>query len=195
MLTVGQAYRRARWYKVLAWLIGVACIAFYVLAALKALTISTQHYAEWYYPFSLAGWAVQRAAVFVYNLPAGDLLWQSVMPMNPPLWFIQPEVLVSGVLLFLSGLMSRAALVLRKGLQEALTAVQQARWQREMDGERPERRGGDRIGVQINLHQQLPVPEMPWWTKPWGLLLIAIVGGVAAAVIGQWLNLQFGLVR
>lgn len=195
MLTVGQAYRRARCYTLLAWLIGAVCIGFYLLSGLKAGAIATQHYAEWRYPFSLAGWVVQRAALFVYELPAGDLFWQAVKPMNPPLWLIQPVVLVSGVLLLLSGLMSRAASALRKGLQEALTAVQQARWQREMDGERPGPRGGDQIGVQINLHQQLPMPKMPWWTKPWGLLLIALVGGAASAVVGQWLNLQLGLVR
>ncbi len=157
--------------------------------------MATRQYAQWHYPFSLVGWAVQRAAVFVYNLPAGELLWQSVKPMSPSFWFVQPEVLVSGVLLFLSGLMRRAALVLRKGLQEALTAVQQARWQRELDGERSTPLRGDQIGVQINLHRQLPAPPTPWWTKPWGLLLIALVGGVASAVAGQWLNLQLGLVR
>jgi hypothetical protein len=194
-LTVGQAYRRARWYTVIAWLIAAACLVFYVLSALKAGAMATQHYAEWRYPFSWVGWAVQRAASFAYKLPGGSLLWESVTAMNPPLWLIRPEVVVSLVLLFLSGLMRRAASELRRGLQEALYAAQLARWQRELSGEQPKPVRSDQIGVQINLHQQLPVPPAPWWTTPWGLLAIAVVGGVASAVIAQWLNIQLCLVR
>lgn len=70
-----------------------------------------------------------------------------------------------------------------------------ALWQRELSGERPVPVRSDQIGVQVNLHQQLPAPPAPWWTKPWGLLAVAVVGGVAAAVIAQWLNIQLGLVR
>ena len=195
MRTVGQAYRRSRWYTALAWMIAFACFSFFLLSALKAGVIATQHYAEWRYPLSLFGWAVQRAAVFVYHLPGGDLLWESVTAMNPPLWLIRPEVVVSMALLFLSGLLRRAASELRSGLQKALSAAQLAHWQRELSGDRPVPVRGDQIGVQVNLHQQLPAPPTPWWTKPWGLLAIAIVGAVAAAVIGQWLNIQLGLVR
>ena len=195
MRTVGQAYRRARWYTALAWIIAVACLAFFLLSALKAGVIAAQHYAEWRYPLSLFGWAVQRAAVFIYNLPGGGLLWESVTAMNPPLWLIRPEVVVSLVLLFLSGLMRRAASELRRGLQQALSAAQLAHWQRELSGERPVPVRSDQIGVQVNLRQQLPAPPAPWWTKPWGLFAIAIGGGVAAAVIAQWLNIQLGLVR
>lgn len=71
MLTVGQAHRRDRWYPAPAWVIAFACLAFYVLSALKAGVIATQHYAEWPYPLSLFGWAVQRAAMFVYHLLIG----------------------------------------------------------------------------------------------------------------------------
>jgi hypothetical protein len=195
MLTVGQAYRRARWYTALAWLIGAACIAFYLLSALKTAAPATQHYADWRYPFSWLGWAVQRVVVFVYDLPGGELLWTAVAPMNPPAWFARPEVAVSLVLLFVSGLMRGAALKLRKGVREALHAAQLAHWQRELSGDRPAPTRGDQISVQINLHQQLKAPPMPWWTKPWGLLTITIVGGVAAAVIAQWINLKLGLMK
>lgn len=156
---------------------------------------ASQHYAEWRYPLSWFGWAIRRLALFVYNLPGGDLLWAAVAPMDPPLWFIRPEVAVSLMLLFVSGLMRRAALTLRKGLQDALSAAQLAHWQRELSGERRTPVRGDQIDVQINLHQQLPAPKTPWWTKPWGLLGIAIVGGAAAAVIAQWISLRLGLVR
>jgi hypothetical protein len=67
MLTVGQAYRRTRWYTALAWLIGVARIAFYLLSALKTAAPATRHYADWHYPLSWLGWAVQCVAVFLYT--------------------------------------------------------------------------------------------------------------------------------
>lgn len=67
MLTIGQAYRRARWYTAVAWLIAFVCFAFFLLSALKAGVIATRHYADWRYPFSWVGWAIQRAPSFAYN--------------------------------------------------------------------------------------------------------------------------------
>jgi hypothetical protein len=162
------------------------------MAFLKTVFIFCQGYLTWPRPFSWVGWKVVELAVSINDMPFGSALWNLVEPINLPWWLVRTEVLVGCALVFACGVTQRAANVLQSGLAEAYKSVQQELWRRELLGY-PEPPPQQVIGVQINVNESSPAPPSPWWTKPWGLILISVVASVAAAVLGQWLNLELGL--
>ena len=75
-------------------------------------------------------------------------------------------------------------------LAEALRAARQELWRRELLGERQVQQA---IHLHISAISAQPAPPSPWWTRPLGLIVIAVVGGALSTVAGQWLNLVLGL--
>jgi hypothetical protein len=173
-----------------------AVFALLLLSGLKTLYAVSAGYAKWIQPLYWLGWAIHHAADVVYALPGMPLLWHAVVSFDERWWFLRSGVWASVAIVGLAGVMQRAAAELRANLKKAIDAAQIARWQAELMGQPPPQPVTiNQIGVQINNFAQAPVPKSPWWTRPRGLLLIAVVGGLVVAVSGQWLNLQLGLVR
>ena len=195
-LTVSEAYQRIRWYTWLSRLIFWAVFLLLLLSGLKTFYHLSAGYVTWGKPFFQLGAAVKYAADVVYALPGMPLLWNSTVSFDEPWWFLRTGVWASVALVVLAGVMQRAATELRAVLKKAIDAAQIARWQAELLGQPPPQPVTvNQIGVQINNFASAPVPKPPWWTRPKGILWIAVVGGLVVAVVGQWLNIQLGLVK
>jgi hypothetical protein len=72
-------------------------------------------------------------------------------------------------------------------VRKTLAKVEELGWERELMGQR--RQGGHEVDVRaltVTLDQ-----GSEWYQRPIGIVLLA----VAATVLGQWANLQFGLVK
>lgn len=72
-------------------------------------------------------------------------------------------------------------------IKKTLQRVEERGWELALSGQdAAERPKPDVLQIEIELHQ-----SDQWHKRPLGMLLI----GVAIAVLGQWANLQFGLVK
>lgn len=195
MLTLAQTHARIRWYTWLSRFIVATLTGLMTISILKTVYPLTQNYLGWYYPLSLLGWAIQWFVRWIYNFPGVSFVWPFATIIDPPWWFLRTGVLLSMFFLYIAALIGRAAFNLNADLQEAIRAAQLAHWQAELSAQPLRPVTNNEIGVQVNIYQQLPAPPSPWWTTPLGLLIIAIVGGVVTTILGQWLNIQLGLVH
>jgi len=194
MLTLAQTYSRIRWYMWLSRFIRATLAGLMAVCILKTLYPLTQNYLNWLYPFSWFGWVIQWIAVWIQVIPGGSFVWRLVAVIDPPSWwFLRTGVLLWIFFLYIARRIGCAGDILNVGLQKAIHAAQLAAWQAELSGQPFQPVTNNDIGVQVNIYQQLPAPPSSFWTKPLGLLFIAIVGGVITTIVGQWLNLQLGL--
>jgi hypothetical protein len=193
MLTVAQANRRARWYTGLAFLGAGLFVAYFALGGLKYLCTLTESYGTWSRPFAKLGWLVQWVGWHAANMRVIGAVWPHIPALNGPWVFLQMPGAFMIVLLAVSVVMHRAASSIRQDLREVLRQLQQEKWRRELDQDG--RRDSAPLARQIQIYKDAPVMPMPWWTRPLGLIAIAVVGGVLAGVGTQALNLWLGLAR
>jgi hypothetical protein len=195
-LTVAQAYSRLRWYTWLSRLLGLLCAGYFAICALKGLYPLMETLAAWPPPLNTIGTMAVQAITWVYGSVPGVRQWWPDLSALGLAWLVDTRTLLMAAGIFVAGLMKRAAVDLRERLRRAIESAQLARWRDELRGEAPPAAVNiGNIGGQVNVYQSAPVPKSPWWSRPFGMLLIAVVSGVAAAVLGQWLNLELGLVK
>ncbi|MFZ3117560.1 MAG: YniB family protein [Variovorax sp.] len=73
-------------------------------------------------------------------------------------------------------------------IKRTIHRVEELGWEQELMGHRGQIAGARPDVLQINIELD---QKDQWYKRPIGLLLL----GVAIAILGQWLNLQFGLVK
>lgn len=73
-------------------------------------------------------------------------------------------------------------------IKKTIQRVEELGWEQELMGQRGQISGAKPDVLQINIELD---QKDQWYKRPIGLLLL----GVAVAILGQWLNLQFGLVK
>lgn len=202
MFSIAQARNRALWYSTLATVLFAVAVTLLLLWAVKTAYEATGDYQRWPRLLFVMGWWVQWFARRLYSLDVVAGLWNWLPSMaRSPIWFLSPPIVLMVNAVYLGGLLQRAGAYLRRELKQAQQAAQQAVWQEELlrkhggQASQPQPRAPS-IGVYIDLRQQ-PLPKTPWWTHPWGILLLAVAGGIVsgivAGVLTQWLNVSLGL--
>lgn len=73
-------------------------------------------------------------------------------------------------------------------IKKTIQRVEELGWEQELMGQRGQISGAKPDVLQINIELD---QKDQWYKRPIGLLLL----GIAIAILGQWLNLQFGLVK
>lgn len=168
----------------------VCCVLVFAVAGLKQLAALCADYLNWIPPFNWIGWAIVRSTWGVATNWPGSWMWTVVPPLGLPYWLLGPWGIAVILTFAFAAVLSRAAHVLRQELAEALRAARQELWRRELLGERQVQQA---IHLHISAISAQPAPPSPWWTRPLGLIVIAVVGGALSTVADQWLNLVFGL--
>lgn len=195
MLSIQEARRRLRRYLWSARGLTWTATGLLLLALLKGVGLLTSGYLGWIHPSAFVGYGVQWLCYRVQNLPVLGTVFAWMPALTPPSGLFHPLVLLCFSMFVSGGIAHRAAFYLKEQLTQALGAAQQAKWQAELLGDQPTGPNTTNIGNHVHIYSAPSVSPGPWWTRPSGLLLIAVVGGVASAVLGQWLNLLLGLVH
>lgn len=73
-------------------------------------------------------------------------------------------------------------------IKKTIQKVEELGWEQELMAQRGQIAGAKPDVLQINIELE---QKEQWYKRPIGLLLL----GVAIAILGQWMNLQFGLVK
>lgn len=187
-MKIYEAKRRVTRQRILSLAIMVIAAILFVLAILKSIYFAMANDTS---GFSVISQGIQRIVGLIYkNTQFLSLFWQWAPVFNPQvlntpgnygMFFITLCGAIGRVMWdSADNLSSRIAKTIRK--------VEEIGWEQELMGQKEtaERTKPDILQINIELDQ-----KDQWYKRPVGLILI----GIAIAVLGQWINLQFGLVR
>lgn len=195
MITLREAQKRYRLYKLSATLIFMVVIPLVLLSFVKGIYVFAEGYASWTTPLLVKiGAVVVSGIVWLYQIPLMPMLWGWMPAWNPPLCFLEWPMVLCMVAFYIGGLLKRASIILGAALSEAHAQAQQALWQLEMLGMRPTR-PQNHHGDDLTHTKPQQVAEGPWSARPPGILILSVIGGLIAGVGTQWLNLQLGLIK
>lgn len=187
-MKIFQAKKRVTRQRIAAAFIMVVSALFFTCAALKSFYFAMAGDTT---AFSGVAHGVQRLVYFVYERTQFvSWFWEWAPVANPK------ELNTPGNfgLLFVAicGAIGRivwdSATSLSVRIKETIKKVEEIEWQQELMAQRGQFSGAKPDVLQINIDLD---QKDQWYKRPIGLLLL----GIAIAVLGQWLNLQLGLVK
>ncbi|MQG91110.1 YniB family protein [Pseudomonas sp. MN1F] len=188
-MNIHQALIRSRLQTGGGGLMIVSGGTYYFISLLMALYRSAQAMNDT--PLVQLGAMIQSAVAALYQLTAPYLgfVWHSVPTLN------QADLLTYDNLLFLGFLgviivgkqLMLAGRRLRERIRQILKHTEDLRWQQSV------MRGSGGVSInadsvaQVNIYQQTmpPNPGGEWWTRPWGILGLSIIGGYLVAVLAK----------
>jgi len=160
----------------------------FILAALKSVYFSMAGDAS---AFTGISQAVQRLVQLIYDKTQFlSLFWKWAPVVNPqalntPGNYGMLFITLCGAI---GHIMWDSAANLSARIAKTIQKVEELGWEQELMGQKGLASGvkPDMLQINIDLEQ-----KDQWYKRPIGLILI----GVAIATLGQWVNLQFGLVK
>jgi|GEM_PF-7016441 len=187
-MKIYEAKKRVTRQRILATVIMVVSILFFACAALKSIYFSMAGDTT---VFSALGRGVQRLVYLIYERTQFvSWFWEWAPVINPK----GPNTPGNLVFLFVvvCGAIGRtmwdSASSLSSRINKTILKVEELGWEQELMAQRGQIAGAKPDVLQINIELE---QKDQWYKRPVGLLLL----GVAIAIFGQWLNLQFGLVK
>lgn len=187
-MKIFEAKRRVTKHRILSVAIMVISVTFFILAALKSIYFVMASDVS---AFSAISQAIQGLVQLIYeNTQFLSFFWQWAPVINPQ------NLNTSGnfgmLFIALCGAIGRvmwdsaASLSLR--IAKTIRKVEELGWEKELMGQTNQtaRTKPDILQINIDLDQ-----KDQWYKRPVGLILL----GVAVAALGQWVNLQFGLIK
>lgn len=187
-MKIFKAKKRITRQRVVAVVIMVASMLLLACAALKSayFTLSGDTSA-----LSSLSRALQRLIYAVYEKTQFvSWFWEVAPVINPK----EPNTSGNFSFLFIvvcgaiGRIMWDSASNLSSRIKKTIQRVEELGWERELMGQHGQFSGAKPDVLQINIELD---QKDQWYKRPIGLLLI----GVAIAIVGQWANLQFGLVK
>ena len=187
-MKIYQAKKRITTQRTFATVVMVISILFFTCAALKSIHF---YMAGDTTVFSSLGRGIQRLVYFVYERTQFlSWFWEWAPVINPK------ELNTPGSLgllfVVVCGAIGRtiwdSASSLSSRIKKTILKVEELGWEQELMAQRGQLAGAKPDVLQINIELE---QKDQWYKRPVGLLLL----GVAIAIFGQWLNLQFGLVK
>lgn len=187
-MKIYEAKKRITRQRVFAIVIMVVSIIFFACAALKSIYFSMAGDTT---PFSPLSRAIQRLVYFIYERTQFvSWVWEQAPVINPKefntlgnLGFL--FVVVSGAI---GQTMLASASNLSLRIKKTILRIEELGWEQELMAQRGQITAAKPDVLQINIELE---QKDQWYKRPVGLLLL----GVAIAIFGQWLNLQFGLAK
>jgi hypothetical protein len=187
-MKIYEASNRVTRQRIIAAVVMLVSILLFACAALKSI---------YFYMggdttvFSSLSRAVQRMVYYIYeNTQFFSWFWDWAPVINPK------ELNTSGNLGFLfvivCGAIGRtmwdSASNLSLRIKKTIQKIEELGWEQELLAQRGQVAGSKPDVLQINIELE---QKDQWYKRPAGLLLL----GVAIAICGQWMNLQFGLIK
>ncbi len=187
-MKIYEAKKHITRQRVLATVVMVFSILFFACAALKSIyfymTGDTTTFS------SLSRW-VQRLIYFIYERTQFvSWFWEWAPVINPK----EPNTPGNLGFLFVvvCGAIGRviwdSASSLSSRIKKTILKVEEFGWEQELMAQRGQIAGTKPDVLQINIELE---QKDQWYKRPTGLVLL----GLAIAIFGQWLNIQFGLVK
>lgn len=187
-MKIFEAQRRVSRLRALSLVIIIVSALFFLVSALKSIAWAVQGDTT-----ALASFAheIQRLIYLVYEkTQVLSWVWHVAPVVNPR------ELNSSGNYGFLfvtccgalGRLMLDSAHHLSARIKKIICRVEEQGWEQALLAQQGLVYGQKRDVLQINIDLQ---QKDQWYTRPLGLVLL----GIAIAVLGQWANLQFGLVK
>lgn len=187
-MKIFQAKKRVIRQRVVAVIIMTVTALLFVCAAMKSIYFAMDGDTT---VFSSLSGACLRLIYFIYeHTQFVSLFWKWAPVVNPK------EFNTSGNFSFLfiaicgaiGHIMWDSAASLAVRIKDTIKKIEELEWQQELMAQRGQLQEArpDVLQINIDLDQ-----KDQWYKQPIGLLLI----GVAIAVLGQWLNLQLGIVK
>ncbi|MCE3264396.1 MAG: putative yfeABCD locus regulator [Pseudoduganella sp.] len=187
-MKIYDAKKRITRQRILAAVIMVISALLFACAALKSIYFSMAGDTTAFSPLSRG---IQRVVYFIYERTQFvSWFWEWAPVINPK------ELNTAGNLGFLFVVICAAigriiwdsASSLSARIKRTILKVEELGWEQELMAQRGQFAGVKPDVLQINIELE---QEDEWYKRPVGLFLL----GGAIAVFGQWLNLQFGLVK
>lgn len=187
-MKIYEAKKRVTRQRILAMVVMVVSILFFACAALKSIYFSMAGETT---AFSSLSLGVQRLVYFIYEKTQFfSWFWECAPVINPKepntpgnLGFL--FVVVCGAI---GRTMWDSASSLSSRIKKTILKVEEFGWEKELMAQRGQMTGAKPDALQINIELE---QKDQWYKRPVGLVLL----GVAIVIFGQWLNLQFGLVK
>lgn len=183
-----EAKKRVTHLRLLSVVVMCTAVLFFSCAALKSIYFAMTGDTT---AFSVVSRAVQRLVYFIYERTQFvSWVWDVAPIINPR------ELNTSGNLGFffiavcgaIGRIMWDSAAHLSSRIAKTIQRVEELGWEQALLAQQGIVAGAKPDVLQINIDLD---QKDQWYKRPIGLLLI----GVAIAVLGQWANLRFGLVK
>lgn len=187
-MKIYEAKRRVTRQRILAAVVMLVSILLISCAALKSIYFSMAADTT---AFSSLSRLVLRLVYYIYERTQFvSWFWEWAPVIN------QKELNTPGNLGFLfvvvCGVIGRtmwdSASSLSSRIKKTIQKIEELGWEQEIMAQRGRISGATPDVLQINIELE---QKDQWYKRPVGLLLL----GAAIAICGQWLNLQFGLVK
>jgi len=159
-----------------------------ILAALKSIYFSMAGDAS---AFTAISQAIQRLVQLVYDKTQFlSLFWQWAPVINPQVLNTPGNygMLFIALCVAIGRIMWDSAANLSARVAKTIRKIEELGWEQELMGQKGHVTGAKTDVLQINIDLE---QKDQWYKRPIGLILL----GVAIAALGQWVNLQFGLVK
>ena len=191
-MNIQQAVRRSRIQRGVGGILIVGGALFYFVSLLMALYRNAEIMSHSAFLAQL-GVTIQNLIFAIYQTtePYIGFVWRNVPTLN------QADPFTDGNLLFLGliGVMIVGKQLILAGrrlgtrIQRQIERVEEMQWQHSMMASGAT--GASHVSVgrvdPLNVFQQ-PMPPNPdgeWWTRPWGILGLSIMGGYVVAVLAK----------
>lgn len=187
-MKIFEAQHRVSRLRALSLLILIVSGVFFLIAALKSMAWAIHGDTTALAPLTQG---IQRLIQLIYEKT--DFLpwvWHAAPVVNPREFNSAGNYgfLFIACCVALGRLMLDSANHLRARINKTILRVEEAGWEQSLLAEQGLAFGQRPDVLQINIDLQ---QREQWYKRPFGLLLL----GIAIAVLGQWANLQFGLVK
>lgn len=186
-MKIYEAKKRIKTQQFLAIVVMALSVLLLACTALKSVYLSMSGDTSVFTPLSRE---IQRLIYFIYERTqsfAWFWKWAPIMStkeLNTPgnLGFLL--IIVCG---FIGRTIWDSASNLSFRINKTILKVEEIGWEQELLAQRGHITGTKPDVLQINIELE---EKDQWYKRPIGIILI----GVAVAILGQWLNLQFGLI-
>jgi hypothetical protein len=187
-MKISEAKKRVTKQRIIASMIMIISVLFIVCAGLKSIYFTMQDQTNALSSFTQV---VQDLVYLVYERTQFAFLFWKWAPiinlnqLNTPGNFVFSFIFTCAAI---GRLMLDSASNLSSRIAKTIRKVEELGWEQELMGQRGsiQTTRPDVLQINIELDQ-----KDQWYKRPTGLVLI----GVAIAILGQWANLKFGLVK
>ena len=187
-MKIFEAKRRIIKQRMLSIAIMSVSATFFVLALLKSIYVLMAGDTSAFAPISQS---IQRVVEVIYqNSQFLSPFWHWAPVFNPQVLNTPGNYGMLFIILCfaISRVMWDSANNLSLRIAKTIQKVEELGWERELIGQKGSDTGLSHDLLQINIELD---HKDQWYKRPVGLILL----GVAIAVLGQWVNLQFGLIK
>lgn len=191
-MNIQQAVRRSRIQRSVGGMMIFGGALFYFVSLLMALYRNAETMSHSVF-LSQIGAKIQSLIYAIYQItePYIGFVWRNVPTLNPADPFTNGNLLFLGLIgvMIVGKQLMLAGRRLGARIQRQIDRVEEMHWHHSMMTGAAA--AGSQVSAgridQLNIYQQ-PMPPNPdgeWWTRPWGILGLSIMGGYVVAVLAK----------